>query len=504
MNIVALFDGNVRKYPDKPFLRYNKTSATYRQTQDASRKAAAVLASFGVGKGDVVAIMCYNTPGFIFAMLGAWRLNAVVAPVNHKMQAPEVDYVIGHSGASVLIFDGALAPVVRKLSVPVLALTTDSDADGYASFDTALGAVQPMDGVVPHEDDRAEILYTSGTTGKAKGCLHSHRTVCQTALTTVATLSMTRNERTLIAMPLWHSSPLNNWMMGTMYVGGTVVFLREYQPQAFLECVQDEKVTLYFGAPVSYTMALQNVPHFADYDLSSIRTWIYGGGPISAEVSERLAKAYRSDRFFQVYGMTETGPAGTTLYPEEQRAKAGSIGRVANPGIDMRVVRGDGGDAQPGEIGEIWLKADSVMLGYLNEPKATADALDDGWYKSGDLARLDEDGYLFLADRAKDMIITGGENVYSKEVEDALAAHEHVQEVAVIGRPHPEWGETVVAYIVAVPEKILDADGMKRFLADRLARYKIPRDYIFAQTLPRTPTGKVMEHLLREELSKHA
>jgi len=251
MNIVALFDGNVRKYPDKPFLRYNKTSATYHQTQDASRQAAAVLASFGVGKGDVVAIMCYNTPGFIFAMLGAWRLNAVVAPVNHKMQAPEVDYVIGHSGASVLIFDGALAPVVRKLSVPVLALTTDSDADGYASFDTALGAVQPMDGVVPHEDDRAEILYTSGTTGKAKGCLHSHRTVCQTALTTVATLSMTRNERTLIAMPLWHSSPLNNWMMGTMYVGGTVVFLREYQPQAFLECVQGEKVTLYFGAPVS-------------------------------------------------------------------------------------------------------------------------------------------------------------------------------------------------------------------------------------------------------------
>ena len=202
--------------------------------------------------------------------------------------------------------------------------------------------------------------------------------------------------------------------------------------------------------------------------------------------------------------MTETGPAGTTLYPEEQRAKAGSIGRVANPGIDMRVVRGDGGDAHPGEIGEIWLKADSVMLGYLNESKATADALDDGWYKSGDLARLDEDGYLFLADRAKDMIITGGENVYSKEVEDALAAHEHVQEVAVIGRPHPEWGETVVAYIVAVPEKPLDADGIKRFLADRLARYKIPRDYIFAQTLPRTPTGKVMKHLLREELSKHA
>lgn len=499
MNIVSLFDSNVRKYPDKPFIRFNRSSITYRETQAMSHKAAAVLSAHGIKAGDSVAVMCYNTPGVLFAMLGAWRLNAVVAPVNHKMQAPEVDYVLGHSRARVLVCDGALTPVIRKLTVPVTALTTDSAADGLASFDAEIETAQPLEGVVPNESDPAEILYTSGTTGKAKGCLHSHRTVCQTALTTVATLSMTRDERTLIAMPIWHSSPLNNWMMGTMYVGGTVVLLREYQPQAFLQSVQDEKITLYFGAPVSFTMAMQNVPNFGDYDFSSIRSWIYGGGPISSDVAERLAHAYKSDRFFQVYGMTETGPAGTTLYPEEQRAKAGSIGRIANPGIDMRVVTAEGGDAAPGEIGEIWLKADSNMLGYLNDPVATAEVLQDGWYKSGDLARLDDDGYLFLVDRAKDMIITGGENVYSKEVEDAIAAHEAVQEVAVIGRPHPEWGETVVAYIVALPRSGLDADGLKRFLTERLARYKIPRDYIFVETLPRTPTGKVMKHVLRNQ-----
>ncbi|MEW6642156.1 MAG: AMP-binding protein [Pseudomonadota bacterium] len=504
MNIVALFDSNVRKYPGKPFIRCNGHTVTYGQTQDISRKAAAVLASHGVKAGDTVAVMCYNTPGAIFAMLGAWRLNAVVAPVNHKMQAPEVDYILDHSRARVLVFDGALAPVIRKVSVPVPALATDSAADGYDSFDEALAKAQPVDGVVPDENDLAEILYTSGTTGKAKGCLHSHRTVCQTALTTVATLSMTRDDRTLIAMPIWHSSPLNNWMMGTLYVGGTVVLLREYQPQAFLQCVQDERITLYFGAPVSFTMALQNVPSFGDYDLTSIRSWIYGGGPISAELSERLAEAYRSDRFFQVYGMTETGPGGTTLFPEEQRAKAGSIGRVANPGIDMRVVRSDGGDALPGEIGEIWLKADSNMLGYLDDPVATAQALDGGWYKSGDLARLDEDGYLFLVDRAKDMIITGGENVYSKEVEDAIFAHPDVRDVAVIGRPHPEWGETVIAYIVAAPGATSDAQALKGFLADRLARYKIPRDYIFVDVLPRTPTGKVMKHILRAQATSLA
>lgn len=500
MNIVSLFDGNVRKYPNKPFIRFNGQSITYQQAQNLSRKAAAVLASHGVGAGDAVAVMCYNTPGSIIAMLGAWRLNAVVAPVNHKMQAPEVDYAVDHAKARVLVFDGAITPVIRKLTVPVLGLTTDSEADGFLSFDAELEAALPIEGMIPHEDDRAEILYTSGTTGKAKGCLHSHRTVCQTALTTAVTLSMTRDERTLIAMPIWHSSPLNNWMMGTMYVGGTVVLLREYQPQAFLQCVQNEKITLYFGAPVSFTMALQNVPDFDRYDFSSIRSWIYGGGPISAEVAERLAKAYKSDRFFQVYGMTETGPGGTTLYPEEQQAKAGSIGRVANPGLDMRIVREDGEDAVPGDIGEIWLKADSNMLGYLNDPAATAKVLDAGWYKSGDLARLDEDGYLFLVDRAKDMIITGGENVYSKEVEDAILAHEDVQDVAVIGRPHPEWGETVVAYIVGASGSALDAQGLKGFLSDRIARYKIPRDYIFVESLPRTPTGKIMKHVLRQQM----
>ena len=188
MNIVSLFDSNVRKYPDKPFIRFNGSSITYRETQAMSHKAAAVLSAHGIKAGDSVAVMCYNTPGVLFAMLGAWRLNAVVAPVNHKMQAPEVDYVLGHSRARVLVCDGALAPVIRKLTVPVTALTTDSAADGLASFDAELETAQPLEGVVPNESDPAEILYTSGTTGKAKGCLHSHRTVCQTALTTVATL----------------------------------------------------------------------------------------------------------------------------------------------------------------------------------------------------------------------------------------------------------------------------------------------------------------------------
>ncbi|WP_218509728.1 class I adenylate-forming enzyme family protein [Variovorax sp. dw_308] len=504
MNINSLFESNVRKYPSKPFLRYQGQSHTYAQVLDQSRRAAAVLQAQGAAAGDKVAVMGYNTPGVVVAMLGAWRLGCVVVPVNHKMQAPEVDYVLSHSGARICVFDGALAPVIDKLSVRVAALSTDSAAEGHASFDAAIEQAQGIDGSEPAAADAAEVLYTSGTTGKPKGCLHSHHAVCHVALTTAAALSMTRNERTLIAMPIWHSSPLNNWFMGTMYVGGTVVLMREFHPRHFLQVIQDEKVTLFFGAPVAYTMPLQVVPDFDSFDLSSVRAYIYGGGPIGADVARRLSAAYKSDCFFQVYGMTETGPGGTVLYPEEQIDKAGSIGRVATPGIDMRVVREDGSDARPGDIGEIWIKAESAMMEYLDDADATAKSMSNGWYKSGDLARLDADGYLFMADRSKDMIITGGENVYSKEVEDAVSAHPSVAGVAVVGRPHPEWGETVVAFVVPQPGAAIDVDNLRAFLTERIAKYKIPREFIMRADLPHTPTGKVQKHMLRKEMEESA
>lgn len=498
MNIVSLFESNVRKYVDKPLLRYGGTSYSYGHIDDRSRRAAAVLLRHGVKAGDRVALMCFNTPGFIIAMLGAWRIGAIVVPVNHKLQAPEVDYILTHAKVDLCIFDGALAPVIDRLDTGILAMSTDSAAPGYAGFDAFLDHTSGYEGPPPADSAIAQILYTSGTTGRPKGCVLTHHNVCQAAQTTALAMSMTRDERTLLAMPLWHSSPLNNWMLGTLHVGGTVVLLREYHPLSFVQTVQDERVTLFFGAPVSYLLPLQMRLDLATFDLSSIRAWIYGGGPISADIAQRLALAYRSDRFYQVFGMTETGPSGTVLYPDEQIAKAGSIGRVATPGVDIRVVREDGSETLAGEVGEILLKADSTMQGYLDDEAATAQAFVDGWYRTGDLVRKDADGYLFIVDRDKDMIITGGENVYSKEVEDALQAHPAVRDVAVIGRPHEEWGETVVAVLVAPDGVVPDAKELGEFLASRLAKYKIPREYVVRDTLPRTPTGKLMKHVLRK------
>src|SRR5450756_690338 len=227
---------------------------------------------------------------------------------------------------------------------------------------------------------------------------------------------------------------------------------------------------------------------------------IYGGGPIDAETARVLMHKYQSDRFYQVYGMTEAGPTGTTLFPSEQVSKAGSIGRTALPGAGLKVMKSPTEEAPAGEVGEIWLTADSMMVGYFDGPQATERAFVDGWYRTGDVARVDEDGYLFIVDRIKDMIVSGGENVYSKEVEDAIASNPEVAEVAVVGKPHPVWGETVAALVVPKKNGGLTVDDLKSFLAERLAKYKIPRVFRFVDALPYTATGKVMKYQLRDQL----
>ncbi|UEA57374.1 AMP-binding protein [Gordonia otitidis] len=508
MDILAAFDSAATKFPTKEVLITGEgDSLTYAELVDQSRRAATVFAGHGLTSGDRIALMCYNTTGFVIAMLGAWRVGATIVPINHKLAPPEVAHIIGHSGSSLLVVDGSLHAGTEGIDVSIM--TTDTSVPDVPHLEDAVAAATPLPAAEQAQladDTIAEILYTSGTTGLPKGCVHTHRTVTLTAMTAVIGLSMTRDERLLMSVPIWHASPLNNWLLGTLYVGGTVVLQREYHPVKFLDTAAAQRITLCFGPPVIYTTALNSVPDFADYDLSSARAWLYGGGPIGPEVAQRLAAGYRSDNFFQVYGMTETGPVGSVLYPDEQVSKAGSIGRVGLPGVDVRVVSASGENARANQVGEIWIRSATTMIGYLDDPEATRAAIDaDGWYHTGDLARVDDDGYLFIVDRTKDMIITGGENVYSKEVEDALTAHPAIAEAAVVGRPHPEWGQTVIAHLVRIDGADDVPEDLTTFLADRLARYKIPREFHVAQSLPRTPTGKIQKHLINTpELSTTA
>lgn len=441
MDMASVLDASVVGRPNKAALRYDGIGITYKEFQRLSYQSANLLRSKGIGFGDTIGLMCFNTPGFLLAAFGAWRLGAIIVPINHKMQAPEVDYILEHANIKALVFDGGLADVVDQTKHVCLRMTTAIKSANHPSFDEAVEAApadERFDRVSP--DAIAEVLYTSGTTGKPKGCLHSHRNLLATCLTVIAMTAMTEQDRMLISMPIWHSSPLNNWTLGTILLGGTVVLLREYSPRGFLEIIQRERTTATFCAPIALLAPLSAVEDFDRYDLSSMTRWIYGGGPIGADMAKQLIEKYGSQNFLQVYGMTEAGPLGTTLQAYDALRKAGSIGCNAGPGLEIKVVRLDGSLAEAGEIGEIHMRSHAMMKGYLNDPDATARAFtDDGWYKSGDLAQIDHEGYMYIVDRMKDMIVTGGENVYSKEVEDVLSPHPAIEDVAVIGIPHPHW-----------------------------------------------------------------
>ncbi len=500
MNLVEILESNVRKNPDKDCLRAGGNGYTFQAVKDAAEKAAALFQGFGLKKGDRIAIMSQNTVSFVVAFYGTLMAGGVVVPVNHKLMPPEVDYILDHSGPGLFLFDASLAPVADKLTAGVRKMAMDSPAASYDQFEALCKSAGAFSPVEIHDTDPAEILYTSGTTGKPKGCVHTHRGVVMSGITGALATRMDEDDRLLMAMPIWHSSPLNNWFAGIQYVGGTTVLIREYHPLHFLQAIAGEKCTVYFGAPISYILPIQMIPDFDTFDLSSMRAWIYGGGPIGADTARMIMARYQSERFYQVYGMTESGPTGATLRPRDQVRKAGSIGRSGLPGCDIIVMTSPEQKAGPGDVGEIWLKADSMMKGYYNDPEATRNAFEKGWYKTGDVVRIDADGYMFVVDRTKDMIVTGGENVYSKEVEDTIAACPGVAAAAVIGIAHPEWGETVSAFVVSARDADVDAEKIRAFLADRLAKYKVPRTIEIVETLPYTPTGKVMKYKLRETL----
>ena len=500
MNVIELIDANAERYPDKIALSGMDTEISFKQVKEKSEQAAACFQARGIKKGDAVALMSQNTFDFVFSFFGILKAGGVAVPVNHKLTAMEVDYILENSRSVLFLFDGSLHPVAEGLTAGVSKMSMDTRAKGFDFLGDAMDKAPAFSVVDVQDADLAEILYTSGTTGNPKGCVHTHKSVISAGRTGAGVLGLENTDIMLIAMPIWHSSPLNNWFMGITSVAGKSVLLREYHPLHFLEAIQKKSCTAYFGAPISYLMPLQMLPNFGDFDLSSMKAWVYGGGPIAPETVKKLEKAYQSDRFFQVYGMTESGPTGTVLYPEDHAEHAGSIGNKALPGAELKVMKDDMTPAGPGETGEIWLKAASMMKGYLNNPEATEDAFYDGWYRTGDIARIDKDGFLFIVDRIKDMIVTGGENVYSKEVEDRIMEHPGVAEAAVIGAPNPDWGETVKAIIVPAKGQELTEDELKDFLSNRLAKFKIPRKFDFVSELPHTPSGKVMKYKLRKDV----
>ena len=495
-----------RRVPERTALVDGERRLSYAQFDAAVNRVAHVLSAKGLAKGDRLALMSYNTEGFVLTFYAAMRIGVIVVPVNPRMAAPEVTYLLDDSGATALVFDPALAAVAaaaraRAAEPPVIFLATepgDGGSQGGADLLTLArsGDDGPPDCSVGEADD-AEILYTSGTTGRPKGVLlDQHRVVWDGVNICLAT-GMCDGERLLHVAPLYHSAELNLFLNGGMLIGATHVLARTFEPVPVIEALERERITSFFGVPTMYQLML-DCPQFAACDLSAWRIGMFGAAPMPPATIERLAAAVPTVRLFNLCGPTEAGPGGIFLPPDEMLTKPGANGR-ALVNTEARVVDEHGVDVPAGSTGEVVLRGETIMKEYWRNPQATAEAMRDGWLHTGDVGRIDDDGRITLVDRMKDMIITGGMNVYSVEVENALAAHPDVLDAAVVGKPHPLYGESIVAVVTFRPGHEHTLDEIRAHVKTLIADYKAPHELVVG-AVPRNPSGKIVKHQLRAQL----
>jgi fatty-acyl-CoA synthase len=483
-----------RMAPDQVAIVEDGRQWTYRQLHERSTRFAHALAGLGLGSGDRVAYLGPNHSTFLEALFGTAKLGAIFVPLNARLTPPELAYILGDSGTSVLVH----APSHERHATALGSLVDIEhviDLDAYTRMVDS-SSVIPLDEPVDR-DDVAMIMYTSGTTGHPKGAALSHANIHWNSFNVLIDVDLAGDEVTLVNAPMFHVAALNQTVLPTLLKGGTVVLMSSFDPAATLELVESHRVTYLFGVPAMF-QAIADSPGWPSADLSSVRTLICGGAPVPQQVISTYQE--RGLTFLQGYGLTESSPSGLFLRARESRAKAGSAGTPCFF-TDVRLVDPAGEPVAAGEAGEVVLHGPNVMTGYWNKPAETAAVLsEDGWLRTGDVAVSDEDGYLHIRDRIKDVIISGGENIYPAEVEDALLGHPAVAECAVIGVPDEKWGEVGRAVVVLrdgfspEPAELLD------HLSDRIARYKIPKSVVFADTLPRTASGKVQKAKVRTTL----
>lgn len=486
------------KTPEKTALIFDEEVITYRRLADAADRVSALLWQRGIRKGDAVAYLGENSPEFIQVMFGAMQLGAVFVPVNTRLAPPEIAHVLTDSGTRALIHDSEFADriaavvdaggIAHRIGTgegtsdrPGLAQLLRTTRAGHADADVTL-------------DDPAAIIYTSGTTGKAKGAVLTHGNLTWVAINCIVDYDVVSTDIALMISPLFHVASLGMGALPVILKGATMVLEKRFEPGRALAQIERHGVTMLSGVPTTYQLMADH-PDWAGADLSSLRTLTCGG----SAVPTRILNAYeeRGLSFTQGYGMTETSPGATSLSPAMTRAKQGSVG-LPHFFTDVRIADEDGAMVQRGTVGEIEISGPNVFAGYHANPDATAAAFTaDGWFRSGDLGYLDPDGYLYIADRLKDMIISGGENIYPAEVENLITDIDDVTGVAVIGIPDERWGEVPWAVVTVREGGSVDTDGVRAHLDGKVARYKLPRNVVVVDELPRTASGKVRKADLR-------
>ncbi|GAA2583307.1 long-chain fatty acid--CoA ligase [Actinomadura fulvescens] len=485
-----------RKTPDRPALIHEERSFTYAVLHDRVTRLAHALRDLGVRRGDRVAYLGPNHPTFLETLFATGRLGAIFVPLNIRLSGPEIAFQLADSGAAVLVHGESHTALVDEIKPDVRAsVVLTGPASGAHDYEALVGTAraEPIDEPVGLGDP-CMIMYTSGTTGRPKGAVLTHGNLTWNAVNVLVDTDLVADEVALVAAPLFHTAGLNMLTLPVLLKGGSCVIVGGFDPDATLDLVERHRVTFMFGVPAMFQQVARS-PRWAAADLSSLRVLTCGGSP----VPPTLIAAYqeRGLTFLQGYGMTEASPGTLFLDAAHAVSKAGSAG-VPHFFSDVRVAGGDLTEVEPGATGEVIVRGPHVMPGYWGLPEETARAFTDGWFRSGDAARLDADGYAYIVDRIKDMIISGGENVYPAEVENALLAVPGVRECAVIGVPDETWGEVGRAVVVADPSASLTEDDVLTALAGRLAKYKIPKSVVFTGALPRNAAGKLLKARVRE------
>jgi long-chain acyl-CoA synthetase len=463
---------------------------TYAELGTRCRRLAGGLRALGLGRGDRVGVIGLNSDRYLELYLGVPAAGFVLVPVNSRLAPAEMRAILSDAGVSVLFADAdypGAAGVKQVLTMPA------DYEDLMAAADEAGESSQPR----PAENDLAALFYTSGTTGAAKGAMHTHRTLVASALHFMATWPFDRQTRWLVASPMFHTGGIIG-TLATVWAGGTHVIMPRFEPDLAVDLIEREEITHTLLVPTMLAAAA-NAQLARPRDVSSLRYLSHGASPISAETLRKARRAFPGAELLHVYGTTEATPI-TTLLPHEERIldtpRIRSCGQPAT-GVEVRIVDSALADVKPGAVGDILVRSASVMAGYWRKSEATAEVMQGDWYLTGDLGYQDDEGYLFLVDRAKDMIVSGGENIYSTEVEDALGSHPAVEEVAVFGVPDPRWGESVYAVVYA--GQPVTAEELVAHCRQQIAGFKVPRHVeLRTEPLPKSAAGKILKRELRD------
>jgi long-chain acyl-CoA synthetase len=498
LNLNENLKNSAARFPNRTAYTFLYENMTYAELDKVVDSVASGLSAGGIRKGDKVALMLGNCPEFVIAYYGILRAGAVVVPINPAYTSREISYILLNSQAKAVIahssLEATISPLKEKLEHLKIVIYTDSIESEWTWEFLIQETEDIFESPSIEDDDLAVILYTSGTTGKPKGAMLSHRNMASNASSMSQLAEFTEADRIIAVLPMFHVFCMSTCINIPIACGSSIVIVPKFSPTEVINTIRREKATLLAGVPTMFSFLLQVTGATAE-DFSSVRACFSGGASIPVELLQRFEEKYKV-HILEGYGLSETAPV-TAFNPLRGTRKPGSVG-IDIPDVKNKVVDTNGMEVPRGEIGELIVKGPNVMMGYLGMPEATFSALKEGWFYTGDLARMDEEGYIYIVDRKKDMICVGGYNVYPREVEEVLYQHPAIVETAVIGIPDKEYGETVKAFVVTNDEGIT-VDDILYFCQDKLAKYKLPKQVEFIRELPKNSTGKILRRALRVE-----